>query len=185
MKDWNINYVSSEPILKGLKNKGEKMNAKQLIVIWVVGLSLIYLNMSLAQPDLEVTGTIGGEEPIAIVNGEGVKVGDEVDKLINQLKDEDGYVRRSAAEALVKIGKPAVEPLITALKDKSYNVRRPAAEVLGMIGDSRAVEPLITALKDENEHVREYAAEALNRITGQEFREDYEKWSTWWQKQKK
>mgnify|MGYP003881496055 CR=1 FL=1 len=63
-----------------------------------------------------------------------------------------GYVSTTpaeeAAEALVKIGKPAVEPLITALKDENRYVQTMAAEALGKIGDQRAVEPLITALKD-------------------------------------
>jgi len=81
---------------------------------------------------------------------------DGVDKLINQLKDENWSVRIAAAKALVKIG------------------------------DSRAVKPLIAVLKDKNEiFARQTAAEALKKITGQDFGEDYEKWSTWWQEQKK
>ena len=38
--------------------------------------------------------------------------------LIKALRHKDGYVRRDAAEALGKIGEPAVEPLIQALKDE-------------------------------------------------------------------
>ena len=74
---------------------------------------------------------------------------DRVDKLIQQLRDEDVEVRWRAVEALVKIGKPAVEPLIAALEDEGSGVRMNAAEALGEIGDSRAVE-LIAALGVEN-----------------------------------
>jgi HEAT repeat protein len=76
-------------------------------------------------------------------------------------------VRYAAAEALVKIGAPAMEPLIAALKDKDSkdsDVRQAAAEALGEIKDPRAVEPLIAALKDEVSNVREAAAQALDHL---------------------
>ena len=119
---------------------------------------------------------------------------DGVDKLINQLKDENCSVRIAAAKTLVKIGKPAVEPLIAVLKDKNeLFARQTAAKALGKIGDSRAVEPLVAILKDIKDKgkysldlfVQAEAAEALKKITGQDFGGDYEKWSTWWQEQKK
>ncbi len=78
---------------------------------------------------------------------------------------KDDKVRQAAAEALVKIGAPAVEPLIAALQDKNKDVRRAAAEALGKIRDTRAVEPLIAALKkDEEWYVHKTAAEALGQI---------------------
>jgi HEAT repeat protein len=81
------------------------------------------------------------------------------------LKDPYSKVRKAAAEALVQIGAPAVEPFMAALKDESWSVRRTAAEALGQIGDARAVEPLTAALKDRNDHwLRHYAAEALGQI---------------------
>ncbi len=74
-------------------------------------------------------------------------------------------MRYEAAEALVKINKPAVEPLIIALKDeKWYDVRWRVAQALGKIGDSRAVEPLMIALKDGKWPVRYKAAQALGEI---------------------
>jgi hypothetical protein len=39
-------------------------------------------------------------------------------------------VRKAAAEALAKIGAPAVEPLIAALKGEDWRVREAAAEAL-------------------------------------------------------
>ncbi|MCD5401319.1 HEAT repeat domain-containing protein, partial [candidate division NPL-UPA2 bacterium] len=89
---------------------------------------------------------------------------EKVDRLIQELRDEDRGVRLRAAWALGKIGKPAVEPLIAALKDEDSDVRESAATALWKIGDPRAVTPLITALGDEDERVRRNAAEALGRI---------------------
>ena len=53
------------------------MKKRQLIILWVI-VSLTYLSISLAQPELEVTGIIGGEEPLAIVNGKIVKKGGSI-----------------------------------------------------------------------------------------------------------
>lgn len=75
--------------------------------------------------------------------------GDNVDTLIQKLKNKDEDVRWRAAYALGKIKDArAVEPLIAALKDENRNVREDAAWVLGEIKDNRAVEPLIAALKE-------------------------------------
>jgi len=54
-------------------------------------------------------------------------------------------VQTKAAEALGKIGEPAVKPLIEALKHERTQFY--AAEALGKIGDARAVKPLLQALK--------------------------------------
>ena len=90
-----------------------------------------------------------------------------------------------SAEALGKIGRPAVEPLIAALKDRNSDVRRYAAWALGEIGDARVVVPLIGALKDEDPWVREEATGALWLITEPYFgEEDPEKWSKWWEQNK-
>ena len=96
---------------------------------------------------------------------ETLKARKDIKGLIKALRyRKDKGVRASAAEALVKIGAPAVEPLIAALKDKDSDVRYAAAKALGEIKDPRAVEPLIAALKDESSSVRRAAAEALGKI---------------------
>jgi HEAT repeat protein len=90
------------------------------------------------------------------------------EKLVAQvaafLEDKDSFVRRDAAEALVKIGASAVLPLIAALKDQNMLVRDGAASALGKIGDRRAVEPLMTVLNDEDWNVRYYATKALEEL---------------------
>src|SRR3990167_2076669 len=81
-------------------------------------------------------------------------------KLKNPFSFDD---QRNAVEALVKIGKPAVESLIRLLGDKDKHVSADgcAIEALGKIGKP-AVESLIQALG--NEDVKESAAIALGKI---------------------
>jgi HEAT repeat protein len=86
----------------------------------------------------------------------------EIQKLIKALGNKYSSMWQTAAETLVKIGLPAVEPLIKALGD-DWGVRQSAAEALAKIG-SPAVESLIKALGDEDEDVRKSAAEALGKI---------------------
>jgi len=66
--------------------------------------------------------------------------------------------------ALVKIGKPAVDPLIGVLRHEDSSVRSYAAYALGKIKDPRAVDPLVAALKDEDSDVQRYAVDALSEI---------------------
>jgi HEAT repeat protein len=93
---------------------------------------------------------------------ENIKDSREIKQLITSL--EDKRHGSNAADALVKIGKPAVKSLILALKVESKEVQKNAARVLGEIKDRRAVKPLIAALDDEERDFREIVAEALGRI---------------------
>lgn len=76
-----------------------------------------------------------------------------------------GMVSTKAAEALVKIGAPSVEPLIGVLKSsRERMVRSTAASALGQLRDARAVEPLIASFREEDALFRLYVAEALGQI---------------------
>ena len=98
-------------------------------------------------------------------NVEKMKARRDVNGLIKALRyRKDKGVRQAAAEALVKIGAPAVEPLIAALKDQNSWARAAAAQALGKIKDRRAVEPLSAALGDERSDVRQAAAKALDHL---------------------
>lgn len=88
---------------------------------------------------------------------------DEVERLIKALKHEDSNIRGNAAEALHKIGQPAVQPLIGALK-KGFWTKRTAASILGNIGTASAVDSLIYILMHEDSDVKINAAEALGNI---------------------
>jgi HEAT repeat protein len=95
------------------------------------------------------------------------EIGDSgaVEPLITALKnDEYSGVRWKAAEALSKIGAPAVEALIGALRHPDDDVRWKAAIALGDIGDPRAIEPLIMLLCDEDRFVKSHAALALGAM---------------------
>jgi HEAT repeat protein len=85
-----------------------------------------------------------------------------VEPLVAILRDESSG--STAANALAKIGKPAVKPLVNSLREKKALVRRNAATALGKIKDASAVEPLIAALKDEDPLVRMNAASALGNM---------------------
>lgn len=87
-----------------------------------------------------------------------------VDPLIAALADRDLGVRRTAAEALVRLGVRSVNPLIAALEDENAAVREAAAKVLGLLKHTRAVSPLVAALRDKKWWVRQAAAEALAEI---------------------
>ncbi len=86
--------------------------------------------------------------------------------LITALKVfEDVYDAQSRArDALVAIGKPAVEALIRAFFDREGDVGYFAGKALGQIGDARAVEPLLRALSDGDHYIRSNAAAVLGDI---------------------
>jgi HEAT repeat protein len=91
-------------------------------------------------------------------------------ELLNQLKDDDWWLRQVAAEKLGEAAiqdagmrSNAVDRLIAALKDKDQRVKQAAAGALGKRGDPRAIKHLVAALK-EGDAVRDAAAEALTKF---------------------
>jgi HEAT repeat protein len=89
------------------------------------------------------------------------------DFFLRALKDEDAWVRWSAAEALGRLGATdeALQALREALKDENALVRMGAAEALGHLGATdEALQALREALKDEDAWVRMGAAEALGHL---------------------
>ncbi len=94
------------------------------------------------------------------------KLGDEraIDPLIRALDDNNSNVQEWAALALVKIGRPAIEPLMAAMKSRNDPVKWQAAAVLGLINDSNATEALSLALESNNSTVRYWGAASLGQI---------------------
>ena len=90
---------------------------------------------------------------------------DDVEELIEQLKDKDWRVRSNAADELRHSNKGdarAVGPLIAELNNDG-NGCVSARKALAKIGEP-AVLPLIGALKEGNENARKWAAWALGEI---------------------
>lgn len=92
-----------------------------------------------------------------------------VPSLIEDLKDDDGAVRRRAIRILGMIGSPAkaaVPALIQALKERDPSIRRAAERALGRIGikNKTAIPDLMVALKDRDPFVRARAAVLLGKI---------------------
>jgi HEAT repeat protein len=75
-------------------------------------------------------------------------------------------VRETAADALARIGPPALPALIDALRDRNPDVRNRAAQALARMGPPAkpAVPELIVALHDSDWQVRRSAARALGQI---------------------
>lgn len=94
------------------------------------------------------------------------KIGDvrAIKALIDCQKNIYVTLNMDIVNALVAIGKPAVEPLISCLKYHKTVVRQFAAIILGKIADPRATEPLINSLKDEDIVVVESSIVALGEI---------------------
>lgn len=85
--------------------------------------------------------------------------------LVSRLTDEVKAVRADATDALVRIGRPALDGLLAALCHDAWILRLHACEALGKIGAEEAVEPLCRAmLKDRDTAVRQDAAKALGGI---------------------
>jgi HEAT repeat protein len=78
--------------------------------------------------------------------------------------DQYSGIRWKAAEALARIGPPAVPKLIMALENPDEDVRWKAAITLGEIGDPRGIVPLIGLLSDQDRFVRSRATYALGLI---------------------
>lgn len=86
-----------------------------------------------------------------------------VASLVLALMDPDSEIQETAAQALVRTGKPATGPLVRVLRVAGNPFRRRVAGVL-VRTRGLAVKPLIKALEDENSEVRSVASEALVEI---------------------
>lgn len=88
---------------------------------------------------------------------------DDVDALLESLKDEDHHVRIFTINSIVDNPgmKQTVPVLIKMLKEDVTLVRSRIAWALGKIGDERTINPLILALNDEEPDVRKNATRSL------------------------
>jgi HEAT repeat protein len=88
-----------------------------------------------------------------------------VTPLLFSLGDRSLYIARIAADALIRIGSPAVPGLVRALEnDAAPQVRANAARALALIGDPTAIPALFNALDDDSMMVQYWAEEGLERM---------------------
>ncbi|NQT20066.1 MAG: dienelactone hydrolase family protein [Planctomycetes bacterium] len=83
---------------------------------------------------------------------------EQVQKLIQKLKGSNARIRRAAAEALVKIGRPAVDPLTEARKDADGVAREAIDFVLKKIGKLIAWPPPQPRCTLQDDPTQEYFA---------------------------
>jgi HEAT repeat protein len=105
-----------------------------------------------------------------------------LDALLDALRDSDYLVSDAAADALGRVGAPAVPGLLDALEDDNPDVRGRVVEALGKIGDPTAVPALIGLLQDErtpgreNKRICDLAAGVLELIGTREALEAVAQW---------
>jgi len=87
-----------------------------------------------------------------------------VDRLIEQLREEDLETRRAAVVALGRIGDRRAAPALVALLDDEPELRVATATALAHLGDPLAFRSLLGLLGDESVAVRHSAIGALNSI---------------------
>jgi hypothetical protein len=88
---------------------------------------------------------------------------DDMTQLIQALNEGS----RQAANELIELGTPAVEPVCQLLDSPNERIGEVATKILGAIGDTRAVEPLLQVVRNEEKtgSVRWHSSvEALGRI---------------------
>ncbi len=91
---------------------------------------------------------------------------EQIDLLIEGIKNSDIHIRQSALEALIQLsGTIDSTKMITKLiQDDNVHVRRAAAQILGEIDASRLFERIFDYLQDPDWWVRESAVNSLSKI---------------------
>jgi HEAT repeat protein/tRNA A-37 threonylcarbamoyl transferase component Bud32 len=83
--------------------------------------------------------------------------------LIEALKAENEFSRRSAVEILNAIGTThSIKFLLEAVADEDWWVRSRASDALARIGGPRVVDAVLDLIKDKDENIRRAAIEILN-----------------------
>jgi HEAT repeat protein len=88
-------------------------------------------------------------------------------RLISEMSNSDGDVRKLLIDALAVIGDPAAcDHLVAAIDDPDANIRAAAVDAIGVVGDRQEIERLIevASWRDEEVLVRLSALRALSRM---------------------
>jgi HEAT repeat protein len=84
--------------------------------------------------------------------------------LIPLLDASDSLIAGLAADALIAVGTPAVEPLLAVMAGEQPQARMLAAKALALIGDLRAIPALFYALDEDSALLEYWASEGLDRM---------------------
>jgi len=87
-----------------------------------------------------------------------------IDDLIQRLDDPDPTTAALSANALEKMGEPAVPALIETARSSSHFVRLLAVRTLARIGDQRSIPTLFSALEDNSALLDYWASEGLEHM---------------------
>lgn len=103
-----------------------------------------------------------GTRQVAVRSLRNIGDGQAIELLISCLRDDYDRVRWDAADALLAIGEPVVEPLLRVLEEgENKYARAEAAGVLGRMKDGRVIDSLIECFRDDDGNVRWIARKAL------------------------
>jgi HEAT repeat protein len=91
-----------------------------------------------------------------------------VERLVELLADDEPFVRMTAMDSLIRIGRDSSAPLGRALADPSYVAAAAALEVAARIADPRIAEPAAARAGDPDPAVRTWAARLLGALGGDE-----------------
>jgi HEAT repeat protein len=84
--------------------------------------------------------------------------------LVRALSDEDTMTSDLARNALVMIGKPAVQSLLEIPRDAAQRARINALRALAEIGDYAAIPSFMAALEEDSAMLQYWAEEGLERL---------------------
>lgn len=86
------------------------------------------------------------------------------ESLVRALNDKDSMVSSLAANALIKIGKPAVPSLMEAVKTGAQSQRIHALRALAEIRDHRAIPVMMQVMQEDSALLQHWAQEGLERL---------------------
>jgi len=157
-KEWQVRFYAAEALGK----IGDKSAAKPLA------------NLLLSDPSETVRLT-------AIEALDKLDAKTESRAVLEAFSDKAPKIRCYAIELSSSwMVKEAVGPISSMLKtDRSNKVRASCAYALGAYDDYTAIPALIGALSDDYKDVRIYAQESLEKMSGQSYGGDKEKWNYW------
>ncbi len=158
--EWQVRFYTAEALGK----IGDKSAAKPL-----ANLLLIDSSEKVRFAAIEALDKIDGRTEYKVV--------------LEAFSDKDPKIRSYAIELssswMIREAVPAISNMLK--NDRSSKVRASSAYALGIYANYAAFPALIGALSDDYKDVRIYALESLKKMSGQNYRDDKQKWNHWFE----